>query len=189
MIKGTSLALNKKLHILNIDAHTDLREPEGRHSGNGFKYAWNDGFLQQYFIFGLHQNYTPEHIFSFIDGEENIGYTLFEDIAIKQKISIREAVHASLQFFTSQNIGLELDMDAIQNMPSSARTSSGFMANDVRAIINQVAENRKVNYLHICEGAPTLTHKKADIKTGKLIAYLITDFIKAQNYFLDEKID
>ena len=35
-IKGTSLALNQKINVINWDAHTDLRKEEGRHSGNVF---------------------------------------------------------------------------------------------------------------------------------------------------------
>ena len=33
-IKGTSAALKKPINVLNIDAHTDLRTTEFRHSGN-----------------------------------------------------------------------------------------------------------------------------------------------------------
>ncbi len=44
IIKGTSLALNTKVNVINIDAHTDLRNPlEGRHSGNGFSTAFLNG--------------------------------------------------------------------------------------------------------------------------------------------------
>ena len=33
-------------------------------------------------------------------------------------------------------------------------------------------------YFHLAEAAPILSHIKADNKTGKLIAYLISDFVK-----------
>jgi formiminoglutamase len=36
-----------------------------------------------------------------------------------------------------------------------------------------------VAYLHICEGAAKLKTGKADEATGKLISYLVSDFIKA----------
>jgi formiminoglutamase len=32
---------------------------EGRHSGNGFSYAYEEGFLK-IFYFGLHENYTSK---------------------------------------------------------------------------------------------------------------------------------
>jgi formiminoglutamase len=49
-----------------------------------------------------------------------------------------------------------------------------------RKYVYQCAKQLKVIYLHIAEGAPVLSHIKADNKTGKLIAYLISDFIKGR---------
>ena len=46
IIKGSALALNKKINVLNIDAHADFRPLEGRHSGNGFSYAFHEGFIK-----------------------------------------------------------------------------------------------------------------------------------------------
>ncbi|MDB2426865.1 arginase family protein, partial [Flavobacteriaceae bacterium] len=57
IIKGCALALKTKINTINFDAHTDLRAQEGRHSGNGFSYAIEEGFLDRYFIFGPHENY------------------------------------------------------------------------------------------------------------------------------------
>ncbi len=57
IIKGCALALKTKINTINFDAHTDLRALEGRHSGNGFSYAIDEGFLNRYFIFGLHENH------------------------------------------------------------------------------------------------------------------------------------
>ena len=61
-IKGTSLALNKPINVINFDAHTDFRALEGRHSGNGFSYAFQEGFLNNYFIFGIHENYSSKAV-------------------------------------------------------------------------------------------------------------------------------
>jgi formiminoglutamase len=63
-------------------------------------------------------------------------------------------------------------------VPSSAKTSSGISPIQARQYINQCATQLDVKYLHVAEGAPVLSHIKADNKTGKLIAYLMTDFIK-----------
>ena len=43
-IKGLALAKGKPINAINFDAHTDFRIMEGRHSGNGFTYAFEDGF-------------------------------------------------------------------------------------------------------------------------------------------------
>lgn len=59
IIRGTSLGLKQSINVVNIDAHADLRNTEeGRHSGNGFSFALKNGILNQYRIFGLHQNYV-----------------------------------------------------------------------------------------------------------------------------------
>ena len=58
LIKGCALASKSKINAINFDAHTDFRALEGRHSGNGFSYAMDEGFLECYFIFGVHENYT-----------------------------------------------------------------------------------------------------------------------------------
>jgi len=61
-IKGTALGRSKAINVVNFDAHTDFRNLEGRHSGNGFSYAFKQGFLKNYFMFGLHENYTAKKI-------------------------------------------------------------------------------------------------------------------------------
>ena len=53
-IKGTSLALNRKIDVINIDPHADFREEEGRHSGNGFRYAHSQNYIDKYGVWGLH---------------------------------------------------------------------------------------------------------------------------------------
>ncbi|OQR83700.1 arginase [Achlya hypogyna] len=40
---------------INLDPHCDFRLKEGRHSGNGFSYAQAEGFLDTYFVMGLHE--------------------------------------------------------------------------------------------------------------------------------------
>lgn len=179
MLRGSSLALQKSINTLNIDAHTDLRKTEGRHSGNGFSYALQEGFLNNYFMHGIHQSYTPENIFAWIDGQPNIEYNLFDDIEILHPQDSWQDFLRGLNFVSTDSFGLELDMDAIQNIPASARTSSGFSANQVRQMVSEAGQQKNICYLHICEAAPTLTHKDADVKTGKLISYFIADFIKA----------
>ena len=46
--------------------------------------------------------------------------------------------------------------------------------------MNFVAVNSKVAYVHISEGATKLENGETNIETGKLISYLVSDFIKAR---------
>ena len=82
-IKGTALAKGKPINAINFDAHSDFRILEGRHSGNGFSYAYEEGFLKKYFIFGLHENYTSKNVLDNLKKIENrVKYNTYDQINI-----------------------------------------------------------------------------------------------------------
>lgn len=176
-IKGTSLALKKPVNIINIDAHTDLRKLEHRHSGNGFSYARKERFMAKYRVFGLHQNYTPECIFEEILVSQNDQYRLFEHLMLFTSQEIIKAYREELEFVSDDDFGLELDCDVICEFPSSAQSPSGFSFNMVRNFIKIATEEENIRYLHICEALPT---SHTEIKVGKALSYLITDFLNAK---------
>ncbi|MFD1162309.1 formimidoylglutamase [Hwangdonia seohaensis] len=175
-IKGTSLALNRSINVVNFDAHSDFRPEEGRHSGNGFSYAFAEGFLKNYFIFGLHENYTSQAVLKSLNDTKSIKYNTFEDLQIKDELSYLDGMSHALNHVSKKPFGIEIDCDAIENIPSSAMTPSGFSVNQTRQFVNFFAKHENATYLHICEAAPK---KKSANLVGKLITYLITDFIKA----------
>ena len=176
IISGTSMALNRPLNVINIDAHADLgTTAEGRHSGNGFSYAIQHGYLNQYHIFGLQQNYVSQALPAYLTANPKIKVCYFEELLL----SSNEMEENWTNFITDlpEPCGLEIDLDSIENVLSSAVTSSGFKLNDIRKIL--LSNRKKFSYLHICEGAVTMANGRTDLNTGKTIAYLITDFIKA----------
>nr|WP_321224175.1 formimidoylglutamase [uncultured Psychroserpens sp.] len=175
-IKGTALALKKPINAINFDAHHDFRAEEGRHSGNGFSYAFAQGFLKNYFIFGLHENYTSDRIFKTLKKVKNVKYNTFESMMVRRESSFDAEMKIALEHVAQNPFGLEIDCDAIQDIPSSAMTPSGFAVNKARAFVNYYGKQKLVSYLHICEAAPT---PETEVKVGKLISYLITDFIRA----------
>jgi formiminoglutamase len=82
--------------------------------------------------------------------------------------------------FTEDNYtGIELDLDSIENVLSSASSPCGITALHARQYMNFVAMDSKVAYVHICEGATKLSSGETDTSTGKLISYLVSDFIKS----------
>lgn len=175
-IKGTTLALKKPINVINFDAHHDFRSEEGRHSGNGFSYAYAEGFLKNYFIFGLHENYISEPIFSTINKIKSIQYNTFEAISVRKELKFKSEMQVALSHISDKNYGLEIDCDAIANIPSSAMTPSGFSVNQARQFAHYFGSHCNVAYLHICEADPT---SDTSNQVGKLISYLITDFIRA----------
>jgi formiminoglutamase len=85
-----------------------------------------------------------------------------------------------MRFISSSKFGIEIDCDAIQNIPSSAQTPSGFSVNQTRRFIHYFGSHPNATYLHICEAAATGI-ESANSQTGKLLSYLITDFMNARN--------
>lgn len=181
-IKGLALAKGKPVNAINFDAHTDFRPLEGRHSGNGFSYAYEEGFLKKYFIFGIHENYTSKSILESIKKtEEKVRFNTYEQIAVRGEKNFTEELEVAEKHITTESFGIEIDLDAVPNIPSSAMTLSGFSVEQLRHFIHYFGKNPNASYIHICEGAPDLAFEKNNHLVGKLIAYLITDFMKAKS--------
>ncbi|WP_282042761.1 formimidoylglutamase [Winogradskyella flava] len=174
-IKGTALALNGKVNVINFDAHTDFRAEEGRHSGNGFSYAFAEGFLKNYFVFGLHENYTSDKLFKTIKKLKSIKYNTYEALEVRNQLDFYTEMEKAQNHISDRHYGIEIDCDAIANIPSSAMSPIGFSVKQARAFVHYFGKHDNASYLHICEASPT---KKTAAKVGKLITYLITDFIR-----------
>ena len=170
IIKAYSHVNQKKIDVLNIDPHADFRKLEGRHSGNSFSYAMQEGALGKYTVLGLHQSYNSESMLQ--DLEKNgVDFTFFEDY-----IDDKEVFYSDLSKFEDKQIGLEIDMDTIKQMPSSAYTPSGFSVEEIRRAIRSLSSSSDVVYLHLPEAAPQ--NEREATFVGKVITYLVTDFIK-----------
>jgi formiminoglutamase len=181
-IKGTALAKGKPINAINFDAHSDFRILEGRHSGNGFSYAYEEGFLKKYFIFGLHENYTSKSVLDLIKKtEDRVRYNTYDSLSIRKEKEFATEMIIALEFIQTDFFGIEIDLDALPNIASSAMTLSGFSVEELRQFISFFGKNKNASYIHICEGAPILGEEKNNHLIGKLIGYLVTDFIKANN--------
>ena len=180
-IKGTALAKGKPVNAVNFDAHTDFSLLERRHSGNGFSYAFEEGFLKNYFIFGMQENYASKGVMETIKKHsDRVRFTTYEQIAVRKEKHFSEEMALAMGFIGDDPFGLEFDLDAIINVASSAMAPTGFSVEKARQFIHYFGHSRQVAYLHICEGAPGLDDEKNDHLTGKLIACLVTDFMKAR---------
>lgn len=185
LLKGAAKGLHQvqtlslpQINCINLDAHTDYRPAEGRHSGNGFRYAEEDGFLQKYCVVGVQENYLPQNVWIDIVNNPFLDMITYEDIFIHKKRSFRQAVSHAIQFTEDNYCGIELDLDVVENTLSSAGTPSGIFSEHARQYINLCAAHTRSCYLHICEGATRLEDGREDPLTGKLISYLVSDFIK-----------
>jgi len=179
IIKACSTSLQQKINVINCDPHTDFRPLEGRHSGNGFSYAFHENYIHHYSVFCMHEQYNTASVLNeFNTKKEQLYYSTYEDVFVREVKTFTDTLNQNIGFVKTDSCGVEIDLDAITNVPSSAKTSSGISPVQARQYAYQCGRQLKAKYFHIAEGAPILSHIKADNKTGKLIAYLISDFIK-----------
>lgn len=187
LIKGAAKGWHKagalqlaQINCVNLDAHADYRPMEGRHSGNSFRYAEEDGYLQKYCVVGIHENYLQQNVWMDIVNNPFIDCLTFEDIFVHEKRSFMQAVAHAVDFTGDNLCGIDIDLDSVQDTLSSAVTPVGVSALNARQYISYAATAGKPAYLHICEGAAKLSDGRTDISTGKLISYLVSDFVKGR---------
>lgn len=179
IIKAFAEARGEHVNVINLDAHADFRALEGRHSGNGFSYAFHENYLHKYAVIGLHENYNSHRMVKDLQAHPDRIYFEFQENFLKENTSYNLAFAEALNF-TNGNCGLEIDLDCISGTLSSAMSPAGFSLQQVRELVYQTRPNQ-MGYLHVSEGATELQDGQKSELTGKAIAYLITDFIKAQS--------
>jgi formiminoglutamase len=169
-----------RLNVLNLDAHADFRIEEGRHSGNAFRYAMNEDFLDRYSAIGLHENYNSQSMMDDLYQNTRIQYTTYEDIFLRGQLSFEQAIQLAITFTKIGLTGIELDVDCIENALASAQTPCGITPLQARQYLWMAASELTPAYLHIAEGAASTEDGRQSPTTGKLIAYLVSDFLKAK---------
>ncbi|MDT0554433.1 formimidoylglutamase [Patiriisocius hiemis] len=176
-LKGASEGTGGPINVVNFDAHTDFRPLEHRHSGNGFSYAMERGYIDKYVVFGLHKTYTSQEVYNRMEQFKNkIAFFFFEDIQLRENPTFKNAVSMAHKFLLPKKYGVELDVDAIENFPSSAMSPSGFTMKQARQFLRFFVRHPHVAYVHICEAVP---HKNPDLNynVGKALAYFVSDVI------------
>ncbi|MFN3342359.1 MAG: formimidoylglutamase [Flavobacteriales bacterium] len=177
IIKGISEAKKRSIGVINIDPHADFRPTEGRHSGNGFSYAFEEGYLSTYFVLGLHEAYNSTYILEHFNSNPALAYSSFDSI-LRGETTLEIQIERALEHIGKTPFGLELDLDSIAGFPSSAQTESGYSVNEARKIILALSKETNPLYAHFPEGSPVAGTDSAALH-GKTLAYLVSDFIKS----------
>jgi formiminoglutamase len=168
LLKASSKALSQAMNCLNIDAHTDLRPDDYRHSGNGFHRALIEKHLGRYGIFGLHEHTLSPGITNFIQhvnfekqkpsNEQNkqIDYLSLNEWLDTPVAQRHNRLKQWIEPIIQNHFGLEIDLDVIADMGSSAQSPVGFSLEEVRLAARAIAGHHNLRYIHLCEGAPEL---------------------------------
>ncbi|MFU8812374.1 MAG: formimidoylglutamase [Balneolaceae bacterium] len=163
---------HKPVHILNIDAHADVRPLKNgkAHSGSPFRQSIGhpSGLCKSYNVFGLnpasisadHYNYVNEH-----------GKAIFKPDVTSSTVPT---------FLDQRNNGhvmATMDMDAVNQADApgvSAPNSAGLSADMWLNCAFEFGKSRAVRSFDICEVNPRLDR---DHQTVKLAAYTLWNFL------------
>ena len=97
---------------------------------------------------------------------------------VTEKISFSEAKTKAEKCCCNENFGLEIDMDTVANMGSSAMNPVGFSIAETRNFVSHFSKNKNCSYIHLAEGAPN--RELFPNQVGKLLGYLVCDVLKNQ---------
>lgn len=178
LLRGTAQALGHAVNAINLDAHSDFRVMEGRHSGNGFRYAYHEQFLKKYAMLGLHEAYNSQLVVAELVANPDLLPLFWEDIFMRQKQSWNESLKQALDFVCANSFGVELDVDCIEHVLSSAATPVGISPQHALQYLYQCGLQPQACYLHLPEGVSERNDGLRDAFTGKLLSYLVQAFAK-----------
>lgn len=175
LIKFSEYRFSDSVNVVNLDAHADYRLLEGRHSGNPFSYAFSQGALNKYHVFGLHQRYNSQRILDDLRRDGH-SFTFNEDYLMGERDYSQDFENIKNEMNKNSNhLGIELDLDVIARMPSSAYTPVGISITECRKYLRIFATHKRIAYLHLTEGAPQTEEEERIV--GKTLAYLVSDFV------------
>ncbi len=178
IIRATHQSTGSSLGVINMDPHGDCRATDLRHSGNSFSFGFEEKIIHYYSIIGLHPQYNNSFILDFLHRKE-CEFSLFDDYLVGKRDLLTDVYSEKSHLESLGNYGIELDLDAITGMPSSALTPSGFSLNEARMFVKTLANSENCSYLHLPEGAPR--NEQEEKIVGKALAYLVWDFIEAHH--------
>ena len=169
-------SFRKPVGVINIDAHTDFRPLEGRHSGNPFSYAAHESRLSQYALIGADAQAIGAGVLETLD-------TMHWHAISRQQLRRleqpgRTALYRQMRAWmrTEHPIGLEIDLDVIAHAPSSASSPVGLDFDEVIRILHEAVPWHQVAYVHLAEASPPIAADGARI-VGNLLSELVCEIV------------
>lgn len=114
----------RSVGVVNCDPHADFRRTgDGRHSGNPFSFANEEGILDRYCVLGLQEQANNEDSLVRLDACGFPHFSFEAGEAVRGEAAFSEQVAAAVEYAGAADLaGCELDMDVIENMPTSAQS-------------------------------------------------------------------
>ena len=181
LLMATKTTTGKPAAAVNLDPHSDFRLREGRHSGNGFSYAAANGALDHYHVLGLHELKNSEANLEQLTAFGGTWHSL-QSIWVRREIELSQALKDIAKGLNNSQlpVALELDLDAVTHMPTSAMTAAGIPLLDAAHYVHYIASHCTCVYFHIAEGAPACHeagHTAGYRQVGQSISELIYAYI------------
>lgn len=152
ILRAYHQAKGQQATVINLDPHADTRPLEGRHSGNPFSYALHESLLGRYAVVGLNRYRNSQQTLAVFEQE---NCQAFDCSLSLTDGAVSEAIADALAWLNpNQELGVELDLDAIAMMPSSAMSPWGLSLGQAQHYLDAVTQHSQLAWLHLAEGAP-----------------------------------
>ncbi|MBQ7528407.1 arginase family protein [bacterium] len=170
------------ISVVNCDPYGEFMALEGRHSGNSFSYAKLARYLDHYCLVYYHEDYNPSNMLTYMH-EQGVRAFSYDSVFIRREFGSSETLDfvRKLMLSTSEPIGIELDLDSIEDIPTSESTPYGIPASEAAYYIHLLSSTLPAVYCYLPEGAPSLA-TDGERKVGKMLALLVSAFIKGHNW-------
>ena len=171
-------ALDKKIGIINFDAHFDLREAEHATSGTPFLQAARLSEQHQkqfnYLCIGVANHANTKVLFDTADAL-NCSYLRDHEVNIFNLPNVLAAVDAFIEKVDCLYVTIDLDVFAAAVAPGvSAPAVKGIDLATFEAIFKHIQETGKIKLLDIAECNPKFD---LDNRTAKLAAYIVYQYL------------
>ncbi|AOV07450.1 formimidoylglutamase [Sporosarcina ureilytica] len=171
-----ALGKDKKIGMINLDAHFDLRLDEQSSSGTMFRQILEDDEKAEYLCIGIQELGNTEQLFLTAD-ELNVQYILEQDIQPLENTFAKISEFSQEQDYIIYTICTDVINQAYA--PGvSAPAPFGIEPQLVRAITKHIVQQNNFLSMDISEVNPTLDI--AD-KTSRLISYVIGETLTHLN--------
>jgi formiminoglutamase len=174
---------NKKIGIINFDAHFDNRAVDpaiGATSGTGFWQIAQEDQNYSYLAIGIQENSNTKVLFDFAD-KNNTQYILGSDFCNENNEQINRQLNAFIEDVDLIYVSICLDVFAAAFAPGvSAVAYKGIFPDTFFfKILKQILSSKKIFALDVAELNPAFD---VDNRTARLAAALVFEFIQHSSF-------